>query len=226
MRVTQDGWREITAITVACAVGAGLSISLVHWSLGLVFFGLWVFGVAFFRDPDRDVPDDSSVLLAPADGTVTEITRLDDDPVVGGPALKIGIFLSIFNVHINRSPCDARVVDCTYQPGRFLNAMNPASSRENESNTVTLEAQVPRLGPIIVRQVSGLIARRIVCHCGPGDQLARGQRFGMIKFGSRTELVVPCRDDVKVAVEVGRRVRAGQSVLVRIDRPPGGETSS
>jgi phosphatidylserine decarboxylase len=202
-------------VTLVCALAGGLCVYLVHWTLGLVFLGLWVFGVAFFRDPERSVPDDATVLVAPADGTITEVTRLDDDPIVGGPAWKIGIFLSIFNVHINRSPCDGRVIACAYKPGRFLNAMNAASSEQNESNTVTLEAEAPQLGPIIVRQVSGLIARRIVCHCGPGDRLARGQRFGMIKFGSRTELIVPCRDDVQVAVDLRQRVRAGQSILVQ-----------
>jgi len=113
-------------------------------------------------------------------------------------------------------------VECEYKPGRFLNAMSAASSTENESNTVTLDAETPKLGRIVVRQVSGLVARRIVCHCGTGDRLARGQRFGMIKFGSRTELIVPRDDGVRPAVSIGDKVRAGMTILVRTETTPGG----
>ncbi|MFA5864075.1 MAG: phosphatidylserine decarboxylase [Phycisphaerae bacterium] len=178
-----------------------------------------IFLLLFFRDPDRR-PDrekiPSNVMLAPADGKITEITNIDD-PRVGGPALKIGIFLSVFNVHINRSPCDATVLESTHKQGEFLNAMNLDSSHRNECNDMLLEPVDPsgRLpNRIVVRQIAGLIAKRIVCAVKPGDVLTAGRRFGMIKFGSRTELIVPAASEPKIMVKLGQSVHAGDDVLL------------
>jgi len=183
----------------------------------LVVLLAWV--VAFFRDPHRAVPDDPHVLVAPADGRVTDIEQLDSHPEFDGPVLRIGIFLSIFNVHINRAPCAARVEKITYRPGLFKNAMHPSSGRVNEANELCMTRLGEPCDRIIVRQVSGAIARRIVCAAYEGQELAGGERFGMIKFGSRTELLVPCRDDVACAVDIGRKVKAGATVMVRYTAP-------
>ena len=156
---------------------------------------------------------------------MTEVTRLDHDDRLGGPGLRVGIFLSIFDVHINRSPCAGTVRSVVYRKGRFLDARDPRSGPDNEANTLIIDPQPPLRGPIVVRQVAGLIARRIICHAAEGTKLAAGERFGLIKFGSRTELIVPDDGTVRAVVESGAKVRAGITVLVR-QSPPGmpGET--
>jgi phosphatidylserine decarboxylase len=170
--------------------------------------------VSFFRDPVRRVPQEEGIVVSPADGTVIEVSRLEREPFLEGPAVRVSIFLSLFNVHINRVPEDCRVVWLRYDPGRFLNAMRPESARLNESMTIGLQQSEAPYGRMVVRQVSGLVARRIVCCLRPGQWLQRGEKFGMIKFGSRTELYV--RSDAwDVSVVPGTRVRAGSSVVAR-----------
>jgi phosphatidylserine decarboxylase len=171
--------------------------------------------VWFFRDPPRRIPEGPGLMLSPADGKVVEITRLDHDEHVGGPALRIGIFLSIFNVHLNRAPCACRVIAMRYRPGEFLNAQNPESSIRNENLWIGLEDQTPPHRRLAVRAISGMVARRIVCGLRPGEVLAPGQVFGMIKLGSRTELVLPETDGLEVEAELGDHVKAGTSVLAR-----------
>jgi phosphatidylserine decarboxylase len=173
----------------------------------------------FFRDPPRRVPTEPGLVVSPADGKVVEITPLDDHAFVGGPAVRIGIFLSIFNVHLNRSPCAARCVRFEYSPGKYLNALNPRSALENEALTIGLEEPAPPRRRLVVRQIAGAIARRIVCAARPGEELARGEKFGMIKLGSRTELILPDDGTLQVATRIGERVKAGTSVLARfVDR--------
>ncbi len=181
--------------------------------LGLVL--LWI--LMFFRDPPRRCPDEPNLLLAPADGKVTDIERIDDGGFVGGPALKIGIFLSIFNTHINRAPCSVRVESITYKKGKYLNAMNPLSGRVNESNDVGLVRTENPKDRLLVRQISGAIARRIVCATSVGSEMAGGQQFGMIKFGSRTELYLPARENAKCLVRIGDKVKAGLTPLVKYE---------
>ena len=171
--------------------------------------------VCFFRDPPRRVPQEPGLVVAPADGKVVEVARLDHDAFVGGPAVRIGIFLSIFNVHINRAPVEARVIALRYSPGKFVNALNSESALHNENTWIGLEEETPPHRRLVVRQISGAIARRIVCDLRPGEVVARGDKFGMIKLGSRTELILPDSEDLSVQVEVGRRVKAGSSVLAR-----------
>ena len=129
-------------------------------------------------------------MIAPADGRVVAIEEIYDE-FVQGPAVAIDIFLSVFNVHVNRLPCDARVIGLSYRPGRFTNALRPAASRENEQLEIRLEETAAPHRPLIVRQIAGAIARRIVCWLAPGDTAQRGEALGMIKLGSRTELVLP-----------------------------------
>jgi phosphatidylserine decarboxylase len=187
------------------------------WYWAVVPAAILALVVFFFRDPPRRVPQEPSVLVSPADGTIAEITRLEHDEFLGGPAVRIGIFLSIFNVHLNRSPAAARVVALRYSPGEFLNALRPASAVRNENMWIGLEQEDPPHRRLVVRQISGAIARRIVCELRPGEVVTRGQRFGMIKLGSRTELILPDAPGLRIEVEIGGKVKAGASVLARYE---------
>jgi phosphatidylserine decarboxylase len=169
--------------------------------------------IFFFRDPRRVTLFARGELCAPADGKVTEITHLDHDPDVGGPAIRIGIFLSIFDVHANRSPCRGRVLEIRPAAGEYLDARDPDSGHRNESNTLVIDPSPPVAGPIVVRQIAGKVARRIVCHATVNDELMIGERFGMIKFGSRSELILPDREGTEIKAWVGQSVRAGESVV-------------
>jgi phosphatidylserine decarboxylase len=222
MPLTRDGLRELLISTAifgvggAAAVYAALAVSPWYWLLAAPLLIVWLFTLSFFRDPDRTVPAGAGLLVSPADGKVTEITRLERCEGFDGPALRIGIFLSIFDVHINRSPCEGRVAKTQYQAGQFLDARHKDSGARNEANTIIIEPQAGLAGPIVVRQVAGLIARRIVCHVGPGSAVRRGQQVGMIKFGSRTELIVPADRGFEAAVKVNDHVRAGSTILMRV----------
>jgi phosphatidylserine decarboxylase len=180
--------------------------------------------VYFFRNPWRQVPQEPGLWVSPADGTIVEVTPLDHDEFVGGPAVRIGIFLSIFNVHLNRAPAAARVIALRYSPGEFLNALRPESALRNENMWIGLEEESPptrdpQAGApgtprrFVVRQISGAIARRIVCDLRPGEVVPRGHIFGMIKLGSRTELLVPQGPGLQIKVCVGQKVKAGETVI-------------
>ena len=173
---------------------------------------LLVFVLAFFRDPNRDVPEGAGLILSPADGRITDIETVDE-PCLGGPAIRIGIFLNIFNVHINRMPCAARVEQISYKKGRYKNAMTAESGRVNESNDVTITRLDEPEDRLLLRQVSGAIARRIVCCAKEGQEFTGGQQFGMIKFGSRTELYIPAGEKLKCLAKIGDKVKAGVTIL-------------
>ena len=178
---------------------------------------IWIAVAGFFRDPlgRRPATSDEQDLVSPADGRISRIERLAEHPATGGrPAIVVRIFLSVLDVHLNRAPCDATVESIKHTPGRYLDARSEESAKVNESNLITLVTK--REERIGVRQVSGAIARRIVCPLRPGDQLQRGHRFGMIKFGSTTELIVPDRDGVRVLVSEGDRVVGGRTILVHL----------
>jgi len=186
-------------------------VHYVEIALGVVF----IWALSFFRDPERVVPQDKDVLLAPADGKITDIETVDENEFIKGKALRIGIFLSIFDVHINRSPCRVKVEKIAYREGKYLDARKLESGRVNESNDLWLRKIEPPFDKLIVRQISGAIARRIVCRAAAGSELLMGERFGMIKFGSRTELYVPMRDNVKCLVNTGDKVKAGRTPIIR-----------
>ncbi len=207
------GLREIAMITIGAAVLAALAAWL-WWPAVVVVAVIWLAALLFFRDPPRVVPRDDLAWLAPADGTVTDIATSAHDERIGGPAVRISIFLSVFNVHLNRSPCDGVVRSVEYRRGAFHDARSAASATENESSALVLDAG-PVLGTVVVKQIAGLIARRIVCAAGVGDRLAAGQRFGMIKFGSRTDLVLARPDEVEICTKVGDPVRAGVTIMAR-----------
>jgi phosphatidylserine decarboxylase len=180
----------------------------------LLLFAILVWMLMFFRDPRREIPFNDKILLSPADGTITDISELDD-PDLGGKALRIGMFLSIFNVHLNRMPCSAHVESVRYKEGQFINAMSAESGRINESNEILMTRLAEPRDRLLVRQVSGAIARRIVCKAEPGQEYAQGFAFGMIKFGSRTELYLPYAEgSYDITVKIGDKVRAGLSPLV------------
>lgn len=214
MRLAREGIREILIGTVVLAAAAA-GLWLWHPATVVVPIAVWVWVIAFFRDPRREGRFAAGEMCAPADGTVSEVTRLDAHELIGGPAWRVGIFLSIFDVHINRAPCAGVVRKVTYTPGEFLDARHAESGSRNEANTLLIEPDAPHAGPIVVRQVAGLVARRIICHAKAGSRLATGERFGMIKFGSRTELILPAREGVDIAVRIGDKVRAGLTVVVR-----------
>lgn len=190
---------------------------LVHWGFWapfLVVLFLWFQAVSFFRDPERTIPTDPSLLVSPADGTVTHLEDVDEPDFPGGRAFRISIFLSIFNVHVNRAPRAGRVVNVRYFPGAFLDARHSDCAVRNEQLWVDLEEADTRR-PIRVKQISGAIARRIVCQLKVGEEVRAGERFGMIKYGSRTDVLVPASDVLVVLVRVGDTVRGGDSVLLR-----------
>jgi phosphatidylserine decarboxylase len=222
-RLTKYGWPQVVVspFLLVLAIVLFLFVPLPVWLIVLaevILAVFLVFGLAFFRDPYRVVPKDNNVLLAPADGKVTDIEKVVEQNFIGGSVLRIGIFLSIFDVHINRSPCSVRVEKIGYKEGRYLDARNPEAGRVNESNDLFLVRTEAPQDRLIVRQISGAIARRIVCRAKKGRELTGGERFGMIKFGSRTELYVPADSDIRCLVEVGDRVRAGLTSLIRYNK--------
>lgn len=212
------GRREIVLLSlvfggpaIAALVLAGLGHSWA-WAAATLLLLLWAGGVAFFRDPERAIPSEPDVMLAPADGRVVEVTNLDHHDDIGGPALRISLFLSVLNVHVNRSPCEGVVRSCRYQRGCFHDARTPECATQNEANTVVMDTAE---GAVVVRQIAGRIARRIVCSAGPGDHVAAGQRIGLIKFGSRTELILPGGGCFEPAVRVGDRATGAVTILAR-----------
>lgn len=223
--LTKYGWPQVVIFPaiVLAAMAVSLCVSVLFlpaWAivsieviLGVAF--IWV--LLFFHDPYRAVPADKLLLLAPADGKITNIEIVEND-FISGPALRIGIFLNIFDVHINRAPCNVKVERITYRPGKYKNAANPQSGRVNESNDLVMVRTDSPKDRLIVRQISGAIARRIVCAATEGQELSGGEKFGMIKFGSRTELYVPARENAKCLVKPGDKVKAGLTPLVRYEK--------
>ena len=199
--MVRDGYYYGTLLLVAA--------SLIGWLAGapwaipcvlLAAFFLW-----FFRDPEREIPDTPGAVVSPADGKVTDISTV---MVHGVPRVRISIFLNVFDVHVNRSPIAGIVRDIRYQRGKFLNAMSDACADQNEQNIITVEGEGQT---VVFKQIAGLLARRIVFTKKVGDVLKRGERVGLIKFGSRTDVILPATADIKV--KVGERVRGGASLI-------------
>jgi len=182
------------------------------------FTGGWVWSVApvllaafylwFFRDPERTIPPGAGLIVSPGDGLVTETAAINTPE---GPRQRISIFLSVFDVHVNRSPIGGVITSVRYQKGLYLNAMNPESAERNEQNVVTVRGEGFE---VTFKQIAGLIARRIVFNFAEGQKIARGQRVGLIKFGSRVDVIVPSR--AKLRVKVGERVKGGASILASV----------
>jgi phosphatidylserine decarboxylase len=175
----------------------------------LFFFVVTLFFVFFFRDPERRIPEEAGAVVSPADGKVIKVEVLSDREFTGQEMLKISIFMNVFNVHVNRIPVDATVTGISYLPGKFFSADLDKASKDNERNAVSLEAADGK--KLVVVQIAGLIARRIVCRKRKGDKVVRGERFGIICFGSRLDVYLP--PDTRPSVAVGDKVLAGTSIL-------------
>jgi phosphatidylserine decarboxylase len=210
--LTKYGWKQWLFTTVVLAIPFLIFMSYQWWVSGGAVFALWLALVSFFRNPWRRIPTglETGTMLSPADGTISAIERVDHHDAIGSEALIIRVFLSVLNVHINRVPCDCTLKEMIYTPGKFLDARSEESAKVNESNLLIFDSCGEPLG---VRQVSGKIARHIVCPINVGDTFAQGQQFGMIKYGSTTELILPRPDDVDVKVNVGDKVKAGVSIF-------------
>jgi phosphatidylserine decarboxylase len=227
--LTKYGLPEVLVYPAAVAammivfglVGGAFLPILAVAPIEIILAGVAVWVLSFFRDPQRrvqaDDPDIIGTLLAPADGRITDVEIVQENEFICASALRIGVFLSIFDTHINRSPCNARVEKVTFKPGKYKNAADPRSGQVNESNDLDLVRTDSPKDKLVVRQISGAIARRIVCQAREGQELAAGEKFGMIKFGSRTELYVPIREDLKCLVKIGDKVKAGLTPLVKYE---------
>ncbi|HNR32791.1 MAG TPA: phosphatidylserine decarboxylase [Candidatus Hydrogenedentes bacterium] len=215
MRCPFSGWREGARFYVP-VLAAGLVLTALLWTTAYVWAGAAVLGLGaamtlFFRDFPRTVTAGEGEVVSPADGTVVGIDELEASSHYDGPCKRIAIFLSIFSVHVNRSPYDGMVRDMRYAPGKFRLAMKAAAGDDNEANTIFLDTEA---GPMTVRQITGAVARRIVCSVTPGAPLAKGEKFGMIRFGSRTELFLP--PEARICVKLREKVRAGLTVVARV----------
>lgn len=192
----------------------GLILVVIVWFTGIlwleaIFVPLAIFVIAFFRDPERSIPTDKNSIVSPADGKVIKVEKIRDDRFLKAEALKISIFMNVFNVHVNRAPASGKVLNIIYNPGKFFNASLDKASMLNEQNALILEGPGGR--KFAFNQIAGLIARRIVCHAKAGMRLQKGQRFGLIRFGSRVDVFLPT--DCKIAVKVGDKVSAGSTIL-------------
>jgi phosphatidylserine decarboxylase len=209
------GWTYWLPLLIAGGFGVFFFLMLPGMGIfAAIFMVLTVGCLAFYRDFDRPIPADAGIMVAPADGKVTEITHLDHYAPFDGPALKVSIFLSVLDVHVNRAPCSGTVLWTRYEEGLFLDARHPDCSAKNQSNTICVGEGGQATA--VVKQIVGAIARRIIAPLHVGEQLERGQRIGMIAFGSRTELYVPERAGWSVAVKLGTHVRGGQDVLLQM----------
>ncbi|QDU06467.1 phosphatidylserine decarboxylase [Gimesia chilikensis] len=195
-------------------------LSYIGWLLvlTLVLFGMEI--VWFFRNPQRTIPAGEGVIVSPADGTFDTIEEIAHHEYIGGPAIEIGIFLSIFNVHINRMPVAGKIIKLAYRPGKCLNALRPESTRLNERLEVYLQMPEPTNRPMLVQQITGAIARRIVCRLKPGDELTKGAQFGMIKLGSRTVIVFPQEEGLEILAKPGDKLKAGSTILAKYAESP------
>ena len=205
--VAKAGYPFIFASAFATAVFALLGV------VSLAVLGLLVTGFIcfFFRDPDRLVPSGEGMIVSPADGKVINVEPVEQTPYFDGACTRISVFMSVFNVHVNRVPHEGTIRRVDYYPGKFFSANLDKASKENEHNALLLESHEGK--PVAFVQIAGLIARRIICAVQSGDVLKRGQRFGMICFGSRLDIYLP--RDTEIRVTVGDKVQAGSSILGR-----------
>jgi phosphatidylserine decarboxylase len=215
MRITPYGSGSVakTAIFCSAAFIAGLLLpkpgGAAVSAAALLFLA---FTLYFYRDPERSVPDEPGVIIAPADGKIL-LNQIVDHPVAGPGSTLVSIFMSPFNVHVNRIPIDGRVIDTLYHPGKFLMAFDHRSMTDNERTEIGLDTTA---GPVWFCQVSGFLARRIVCTLEKGDKVKTGNRFGMIKFGSRVDIFLPA--GIQVNAPIGMKTVAGETILGRISR--------
>ncbi len=201
--------------TIVCGVLTAIAAWL-FWPMVILPAAVWVYVLCFFRDPQRR-PDEDNAFISPADGRVADITPVGDESPLGTDGVRIGVFMSVFNVHVNRSPCAGSVAKIEHSAGGYADVRKPEAAERNESTTILMSAgdgNGPTF-PVAIRQIAGLIARRIVTDISVGQSLSAAERIGMIKFGSRVETMIPNGMIGEIAVKVGQAVRAGRTVLVR-----------
>ena len=204
--IAREGYPFIIGSTILTALVAVFGL----YGLALFLLGLTAFVCFFFRDPERSTDAPDNAVLTPADGKVIQILQIDhNDNPLGEPAFKISIFMSIFNVHVNRIPITGVIKDISYHPGKFFSANLDKASEENERNAIKLQTTDSR--NIVFIQIAGLIARRIACWVEKGDNMRQGQRFGLIRYGSRLEVYIP--DDSQITARLHQKVSAGKTVI-------------
>jgi phosphatidylserine decarboxylase len=211
MRFAPYGIREVV-VSGLCLTATALALFTLHPAAAVFPAIVFAWVLYFFRDPVREIPQGESLVVSPADGVVADIQEVVENRFLNEPCVRVGIFLSIFDVHVNRAPIAARVKGTRYTQGEFHHANSPRATSENEANDVWLHSESLGLG-MVLRQISGQAARRIVCTCRPNDLLQKGQKFGMIKFGSRTELYIPTSHLDTLKIKIRDRVKGGETVL-------------
>lgn len=207
LKIAPDGYPFIVVFAIISLL---IYIFAKPW-LAIFPIIITLFMCIFFRDPERNIPSDEGIFVSPADGKVILLRDVYEKDYLKTETKEISIFMSIFDVHVNRSPCDGKVTLIKYSPGKFFVAHKDIASLKNENTVMVIEG---RYGNILVRQVAGFIARRIVCRVNIGDQLKKGERYGMIKFGSRLDIYLP--KDAKIKVKIGDKVKAGETILGKI----------
>ncbi|SFP03838.1 phosphatidylserine decarboxylase [Tranquillimonas alkanivorans] len=213
-----EGRKFVAIFAVATAV-----LFLLSDFLGWIGVGLTVWCYYFFRDPERVVPERPGVVVSPADGIVSLIEKAVPPAELGvsdEPLTRVSVFMSVFNCHINRAPAAGEVTAVHYRPGKFFNASLDKASADNERNSLALRMEDGR--QLVVVQIAGLVARRILCFVKPGGRVARGERFGLIRFGSRLDVYLP--DGVEPLVHIGQTMVAGETVIAELDHPAGDRT--
>lgn len=228
MGLTNFGRKELIRITVLFLpiIVFLLIISITHSSnifcvLTLLMLFAWIAIMSFFRDPKREIPEENNIFVSPADGTIHDIRIIDNSEFSEKfdykPYYRIGIFLSIFDVHINRTPCNLVVENIEYREGKYHDARTEKAIKENESNIITCKALIDKRSfPIIIKQISGAVAKKIIAPVKRNEFFYKGDKFGMIKFGSRTELMIPVEDNLKLKCRVGDKVKAGSSIIAEL----------
>ncbi|MEE8423334.1 MAG: phosphatidylserine decarboxylase family protein [Thermodesulfobacteriota bacterium] len=208
------GWKTLVAKEGYPFIFGSFVFVLLFWALQvytltILSLFLTIFIVYFFRDPERTLPPEENAIVSPADGKVIIAEKVYEEGHLKKEVLKISIFMTVFNVHVNRVPLDGEVIDIDYHPGKFLNASFDKASSENERNELLIRDKKGR--EILLVQIAGLIARRIVCYLSEGSKVVKGERFGLIRFGSRLDIYLPL--EVELCVKVGQKVKAGETML-------------
>ncbi|MFA6659457.1 MAG: phosphatidylserine decarboxylase [Victivallaceae bacterium] len=228
MTLSRYGFREwfgsaiiaLIVIAIAIYIYRWPQVQWLSWTLGILTVVMWLTLAAFFRNPHRTIPVDPEVLVSPADGVIKDIEIIDEcdiDSFAGQRVVRIGIFLSVLNVHLNRAPCALTITSKHYREGEFFDARSEECAKRNEAMTIVGTGTIGEKSiKLAVRQISGAIARRIVCPVDPGRQLIKGEIYGMIKFGSRTEIYFPESADLKICVGIGEAVAAGSTIICRL----------
>ncbi len=214
MRLTKDG-TDVILVAISGVIIftlAGFICSAIIAKLLMVSSWIFLlFTFYFFRDPERIIPPDENAIVSAADGKVVEIKEIVENQYLQSNAKQISVFMSIFNVHVNRIPMSGQVGFFEYRPGKFVKAYKQAASKENEQTVIGIENPHCK---ILIKQIAGILARRIVCHLREGFHVQRGERFGMIKFGSRVDMILP--SSAKITVQLNQKVKGGETIIAKI----------